>query len=446
MKVQIYCLILASLCVTTAATGPLRVHPTNPRYFTDGTKDPDGIIKAIYLTGSHTWGNLSDGNTRSQFDYTAYLDFLNQYKHNFIRLWSGYNLGRAPIPYERTGPGSALDGSPQVDLTRLEARFFDRLRSRVIAARDRGLYVAIMLFAPDGAKKEDWPILLFNPSNNVQRINADMNRDGSGAEAFDLSLPEITRAQEAFVRKVIDAVNDLDNVLYEIGNEGDVSSVPWQYHMIQLIKKYEATKPKQHPVGMTSVFSIVAGTWATDNKALWDSSADWISPGLDAYKDNPPAADGKKVIIADVDHIWPAKPHRAWIWKCFLRGIHPILMDYYTYGKPEWTSVAEQEAMRKGMGYTLTYANKIGLAAMTPRNELASTGYCLVNPGKEYLVYQPKGGAAFSVELKAGKYLTEWFDPAKGTTASAGHFESSGQAQHFKAPFDGDAVLYLNAQ
>jgi hypothetical protein len=22
------------------ATGPLRVHPTNPRYFTDGTKEP----------------------------------------------------------------------------------------------------------------------------------------------------------------------------------------------------------------------------------------------------------------------------------------------------------------------------------------------------------------------------------------------------------------------
>ena len=36
------------------ATGPLRVHPTNPRYFTD-----DGN-KAIYLTGSHTWSNLQD--------------------------------------------------------------------------------------------------------------------------------------------------------------------------------------------------------------------------------------------------------------------------------------------------------------------------------------------------------------------------------------------------
>jgi len=34
------------------ANGPLRVHPTNPRYFTDGSG------KAIYFTGSHHWDNF----------------------------------------------------------------------------------------------------------------------------------------------------------------------------------------------------------------------------------------------------------------------------------------------------------------------------------------------------------------------------------------------------
>ena len=92
------------------------------------------------------------------------------------------------------------------------------------------LTVGIMLFAPDGAKKEDWPILLFNPANNTQAINADTNGDGSGAEAYDLSIPEITKLEEEFVRKVIDTVHDLDNVLFEIGNEGDRTSVRWQHH------------------------------------------------------------------------------------------------------------------------------------------------------------------------------------------------------------------------
>ena len=37
-----------------ATGGTLRVHSTNPRYFTDGSG------KAIYLTGSHTWANFKN--------------------------------------------------------------------------------------------------------------------------------------------------------------------------------------------------------------------------------------------------------------------------------------------------------------------------------------------------------------------------------------------------
>jgi hypothetical protein len=83
---------------------------------------------------------------------------------------------------------------------------------------------------------------------------------------------------------------------------------------------------------------------------------------------------------------------------------------------------------------------------MVPRPRLASTGYCLAHPGVEYLVYQPKGGEGFSVGLKPGAYRYEWFDPAKGATAGGGRIESSGRARHFKAPFNGDAVLYLKAR
>ena len=64
---------------TTAAPakGPLRPHPANPRYFTDGSG------KAILLVGSHTWGNLQDytyERVRSPpaMDFGAYLAFLKQ--------------------------------------------------------------------------------------------------------------------------------------------------------------------------------------------------------------------------------------------------------------------------------------------------------------------------------------------------------------------------------
>ncbi|MGH7754241.1 MAG: serine hydrolase domain-containing protein, partial [Gemmatimonadales bacterium] len=73
------------------AAGPLRVHPDNPRYFTDGARLPDGSLKALLLTGSHTWNNLVDmdrGDPPAPFDFEAYLGFLERHGHNFIRLWT----------------------------------------------------------------------------------------------------------------------------------------------------------------------------------------------------------------------------------------------------------------------------------------------------------------------------------------------------------------------
>src|SRR5438046_2849059 len=67
------------------ATGPLRVDPQNRRYFTTGSG------KAVYLTGSHTWGNFKDRahvDPPPAFDYAAFLDFLVAHHHNFIRLWT----------------------------------------------------------------------------------------------------------------------------------------------------------------------------------------------------------------------------------------------------------------------------------------------------------------------------------------------------------------------
>ncbi len=59
----------------------------------------------------------------------------------------------------------------------------------------------------------------FNSKNNINGIDGDSNGDGIGTEIDTLANPAVTRIQEHYVRKVIDTVNDLDNVLYEICNE-----------------------------------------------------------------------------------------------------------------------------------------------------------------------------------------------------------------------------------
>jgi hypothetical protein len=281
-----------------------------------------------------------------------------------------------------------------------------------------------------------------------------------------LSIAAITALQEAYVRKVIDTVNDLDNVLYEITNESPSHSKEWQYHMVEYINKYQHEKANQHPVGMTYFGEGREG--AMD--ALLGSSADWISPGLDLanagsgqvrptyrYDTDPPAADGRKVIVSDTDHIFGVGGNENWVWKSFTRGLNPIFMD--PVDDPKW------EPARRAMGQTLRFANRMNLAKMVPRNDLASTGYCLANPGSEYLVYLPSEegqrwyrrwyirgqrltyGLTVTVDLSAssGILTVEWSNPVTGEIRSGGSI-MGGDTRRFTSPFGTASVLYLSAR
>jgi len=447
---------------TGVSNGPLNIDPDNPRYFTDGSGN------AVLLTGSHTWSNLQDNGGSYPppvFDYTAYLDFLEENNHNFFRLWTWEqarwtsettddNYWFYPMtPFQRTGPGAALDGKAKFNLNKFDQTYFDRMRQRIIEADKRGIYVSIMLFngwsVTEGdprygaGKNNPWKGHPFNIHNNVNGINGDTNGDDQGLESHTLSVPAITDIQKAYIRKVINTVNDLDNVLYEICNECDLSSKNWQYQMINYIHTYEKGKPKQHPVGMTHV---------GDDNALRESPADWISIWNDGSL-IPPVADGQKVSVLDTDHICGVCGSRAWAWEAFTRGHNPIFMDAYdgagygvggagfVFDDPRWVDT------RANMGYVLTYANRINLEAMVPHPDLCSTKYCLANPGAEvgeYLVYIPDGVVSARVDLSNTpvEMAVEWFNPENGTTIDVPAV-LGGDTQTFTAPFDGDAVLYL---
>src|SRR5213593_210561 len=107
----------------------LVISSANPRYF--AVASSGGQERVVYLTGSHIWNNLHDvvgpgadcAATAEVFDYGAYLSFLTDHGHNFIRLWrwehfqsqaaaGSYHLCMTPQPWPRSGPGTAKDGQP----------------------------------------------------------------------------------------------------------------------------------------------------------------------------------------------------------------------------------------------------------------------------------------------------------------------------------------------
>ena len=255
--------------------------------------------------------------------------------------------------------------------------------------------------------------------------------------------------QEAYVRHVVDTVNDLDNVLYEIANEAGIFTVPWQYHMIRLLHDYEKTKPKQHPVGMSEL-----ATWdpAGGNRYLFASEAEWIAPGhmgTDAayYGEEAPGADGRKVILADSDHLQPYPPGTGpdfdrlhLIWHTLCRGMSFLYMDINDVTE---TKEPDRLQKRRNMGYARMYAERMDLATALPNNALASTHYCLSDGKTQFLTFLPKGGRV-TVDLSGatGFLNVEWFDTTACRVIPAGQTSSGGRAD-FAAPFAGPAVLFL---
>src|SRR5262249_39003971 len=143
-----------------------------------------------------------------------------------------------------------------------------------------------------------------------------------------------------------------------------------------------------------------------------------------------------KVNINDSDHsyfgIWndPPQVNRNYFWINFTNGNQTLFMDPYivhyprerrnlcldpvngigSKPDPRWENV------RSTMGYIRDHAERMDLAAMTPRGELCSTGHALAatdSAHSEVLAYAPTGGP-FTVDLSKvrGRIRVEWVDPA----------------------------------
>jgi len=392
--------------------GGIRVLGSNHRYFT-----VDGQT-ALLLAGSHTWANVQDiGNPPAAFDYPGYLDFLQDYGHNFIRLWAWEQDSGEP-----STPGSiffspsiyARDAAGKYNVNQFNGAYFQRLRTRVQQAADQGIYVDVMLWNgfSVGAWSPAWPGNPwaghpYNTSRNINGVNGDANGDGQGFEVHTLAVPAVTALQKAYAMKVVQTLSGLDNVLYEICNECNGDSAAWQKAMIAYLHTITDA-----PVGITAFFGESEPFW---NIAV-ASGADWISPrhgdlGVN-WKANPPVATGAKVVIVDTDHLWGIGGTADWVWKSFVRGHNPIYMDPYDRPyNPGWPGA--NEGARIAMGQTLAMAETIGMATMLPNVPSCSTGYCLAGDSGR-VAYLPSGGSVTFSGLGVATYRPEWLNVASG--------------------------------
>jgi hypothetical protein len=451
----------------------------NPNYFENTIGEP------LILCGSQTWNTLQDWGTNGStepIDFDAFVSFLREHGHNFTLLWctelpvfrglpttetSPPDFKVSPFPWKRTGPGIATDGGLKFDLTKFDQAYFDRLRTRVLALKNADIYVGVYLFTGEWLLRFRCPTdgYPFSGPNNVNGVDDGyLGTPGTTNGSVTMTGPNsITGFQDAYVKKTIDVLNDLPNLLWIVSEEAPKESAWWNTHLISLIRSYEKNKPYQHPVGYAMPES-------PPDSIVYNSDADWVAPMV---RISPERSCGKgypacKVNINDSDHsyweMWNDTPqtNRNYAWENFMTGNQVLFMDPYLLYYPRQNrnlcvspvngvGVAPDrrwDNFRDNLGYILRFSRRIDLATVTPDNYLCSTGYCLARNtpnGSEYLAYAPLGGT-FTMDLSvpgSRKLSVEWFNPSTGVTISGGTISAGSPSEKFTAPFKGDAVLYL---
>jgi Family of unknown function (DUF6298) len=451
------------------AGGVLRVCPGNPRYFTDASG------KAIYLGGHQIFVDLQDNSFNKEFtrnkerilDWNKYVAFAKAHNFDYLRDWVIWSTGSGtmapvdkaiayPMPYKRVpGRGKAKDGKDKFDLTQFDEAFFQRLRHRCQSLQKSGIYVSIMLFEVYGFLGGEavgdppqtlWDGNVFNKANNINGIDVDYDGNGKGIEFFYTDDERVLQLQKAYVRKVIDTVNDLDNVFYEVANE--LYAPQWQYNMIRFIKNYEKSKPRQHLVMMSAGGRNRAGVWKQlDPDAVINSPADcfavsgrWQSRRYG--RKNPPPNNTGKPGFVDMDHVRPGSYDTGFVWSAFTRGYNFDLYDK-PFERPEMEG-PKWRCVRLNVGKTVEYSRKLDLTNAGPRGDLASTGFCLAKPGCQYVVYQPHSGAFTVSGLRPNvSYRYELYSSEQHQIIATGQRKPSGSTESF-GPVSQAVVLYLS--
>ena len=209
-----------------------------------------------------------------------------------------------PQPWPRTGAGNGQGWQAEVrplqvrpGLLRPAPRPRHRRRQRGHLRRGHALRrLGLSISAPAPDNVEGHP---FHAANNVNGIGITSIVD---YQVLPLD-PRVQALQEAYIRKVVDTVHDLPNVLYEVANEssgggavdqdirrragtgrciarlGRLDRVAILGDRLRQASTSRSRGTSKHPIGMTMQFPVADQTKVND--PLFNSPADWISPGYD---------------------------------------------------------------------------------------------------------------------------------------------------------------------
>jgi|GEM_PF-245363 len=438
---------------TPNAWTALRAHPQNPHILEFRGRP----------TVLRTFAEHYSSVINSDFDFVPYLNTQQRDGMNLTRaLLVGFRhdgsvfpaTPLAPVParfmqpWLRSGTtGPALDGLGKWDFTTWNEDYFTRLKTFAKTCSERGVVAEFTLFCTPYTTT-DWQVSPFNPANNVQAIGPANRYDA--LRGTDASL---MAAQEAAVRRIVNELNEFDNLYFEVLNEPfwnepgvkDDQEIAFQNRMLQVLRESEATLPNKHLVAHN-----------------FPQQADAMSPGFDMINEHYPLAvavqgpnpaiagaeallrdhyQRERILALDETDTDTALQTRLESWMFLLGGggiYNGLDVPYFVYSTQDETGDTELgRNFRKGVTNIGSYMDNLNLVALrrdftwiTGGLPAGATLQCMASPGQQYvayfhhgqhdapagLSYKPIDGAnhviSATVFLPAGSWRAVWTRPS----------------------------------
>ncbi len=425
---------------TLPSDGPVQLHPDNPHYFLYR-----GKALALVTSGEHYGAILN-----LDFDYKKYLQTLSESGMNYTRIFTGtyfelpgesfgiQNNTLAPFKDRVITPWvkqeADREGGASYDLSQWNEAYFIRLKDFLRFASEKNIIVEVTLFSSI-YRDEHWEISPLNPENNIS-IDHPVNR-------FDAQTPDnggLMKYQEAFVRKMVQELNEYDNFFFEIQNEpwsdhavavynivnkedliendwtykvdfADERSMAWQEKIASVIVEEESLLKKQHLIAQNyanfraSVPSVDDHISIINFHYAWPDAVEWN------YHFNRVIGFDESGFAGSGDQVY-----RRQAWQFMLTGGALFNnLDYSFYvGKEDGTGVNSapgggSKALRQQLRILSEFLHSMVLEKMHPDHTcvLSAPGlipYVISHKGESYAMFLRANGTKMtSLKLKTGE-------------------------------------------
>ena len=441
-----FCPIIALLALAALPSyAYLRLHPENPRYFQESTTG-----EAVLFAGCDGVVPTSRGR-----DYVKEVEHMKAHHITYGRVWHflPWEGANAIWPWaESDTPGGYWGGrgGNKLDMDRWNPEYWNRMADAMRRCAKECIYSEIHLFDRCGLSPASNTRYGNNPwasDHNINNLEMPKAQGGDGTPDFYFykEKPSLRKYQEAYVRKMIDETIGSSTVIYEIENEHwKLDSADFGAHYAKFVKDYIAAKYPDQPrlVSYSSLMSDLEkfyeipevdivnyhyGNKASDTEALnnyiesrWDKKK---AINIDEFAND---TDDPSVL-------------RLLCWTIVTSGGH----FHIEASLDEPQQLEACESIRQ-----FRVQSKWDFVHSAPNKKLvvSGNGYCMANPGKEYVFYFPKGGSVKLGLVKGGNYTARWFNTVKCQFGDPIALRNVSDETMLETPDASDWVLHVKVE